>query len=55
MAFAFTVFVCTMIVIIMSIISIQVVIQAYKFKHITDPINHKLDVEKKQEHTKSED
>ncbi len=53
MAFAFTVFVCTMIVIIMSIISIQVVVQAYKFKHTTDPI--KLDVEKKQEHTKSED
>lgn len=50
MAFAFTVFVCSMIIVIMSIISIQVVIQSYKIKHTTDPINHKLEVGKIQEH-----
>lgn len=50
---AITVFVCT-IIIIMSIISFQVVIQAYKFKHTIDPINHKLEVEKVQEQKKEQ-
>jgi hypothetical protein len=39
-----------MIIVIMSIISFQVVIQAYKFKHTIDPINDKLDVGKIEEH-----
>lgn len=46
---AITVFVCSIIIIIISIISFEVVIQAYKFKHTIDPINHKLEGNKVQE------